>query len=110
MASNAAKAKRRAEALDELKRLSALLAQHLEITAPEMAVNNHVDPELGQIQRIENVNTLLRAVLDKIGVNVNSAILETMTKPELMQKAAESGVEISKSAKKAKIIEKIEGK
>jgi hypothetical protein len=110
MASNAAKAKRRAEALDELKRLSALLAEHLEIEAPQMHINNHLDPELGQIQRIENVNTLLRAVLSKVGVSVETAVLETMTKAELLQKAAESGVDVSKSANKTQIIEKLEGK
>lgn len=108
MASHASKAKRRAVALDDLQRLSSLIAEHLEIDPPSMLPGNPVDPELAQIQQVESINELLKAVLDKSGVQVNSEMLAGMTEAELLQKAASEGVEVNKSAKKAEIIEALE--
>lgn len=108
MASHAAKAKRRAEALDNLQRLSSLIAKHFEMPQPSVLPVNHVDPELGQIQQVESINALLRDVLEKTGMDTEAEILGSMKKAELLQKAAEKGVDVPKSAKKADIIEALE--
>jgi hypothetical protein len=104
MASKEHKIVRRAQALTELSRLSGLLAEHLSVEVPDMQVTNR-DSELAEIQRIENVNALLSHVLQASG---GSGSFSTMTKAQLLDKAAESGVEISKSATKAEIIEALE--
>jgi len=105
MASHAAKAKRRADALDNLSRLSALIAKHFEIPAPSVLPTNHVDPELAQILQVESINELLKTVLDKTGVETEAELLSSMKKAELLQKATEKGVDVPKSAKKAEIVE-----
>lgn len=107
MASKDSKIIRRASALSELSRLSGLLAEHLDIDVPDVQVT-HKENELAEIQRIENINALLTQVLQASNVETESDTLAGLTKAQLLEKAEESGVEISKSAKKAEIIEALE--
>lgn len=80
MASKEHKIVRRAQAMSELSRLSALLAEHLDIELPDVQVTNR-DNELAEIQRIENINTLLTQVLKVSKV-------ETETEPESVKKSS----------------------
>jgi hypothetical protein len=109
MASSEAKVKRRALALNELQRLSDLLADNLEIEMPDLRAK-HRDPQLEEIQRIEAVNQLLTGVLTGYGVDTEpktepSEDIEHMTKAQLLELAASKNVEVSKSATKAEIKE-----
>lgn len=104
MASVEAKARRKAEGLNELERLSNLLGEHLDIEMPNIRVTDR-DPEFQGILRVEAINQVLARVLDSVGVKASGDDLESMTKAELLQMAEEKGLEISKSAKKAEIIE-----
>lgn len=63
MASKEHKIVRKAQALSELARLSGQLAEQLNIELPDTQVTNR-DAELAEIQRIENTNALLTAVLE----------------------------------------------
>lgn len=105
MASKESKVIRRAQAMAELARLSALLAEHLNITLPEAQATSK-DGELAEIQRIESINELLVHVLR--ASNVNTGPLANLTKAQLLEKAAELNLEVSKSANKAEIIAAIE--
>jgi hypothetical protein len=107
MASTEAKARRKAVALADLDRLSGLLGEHLDIEVPNVR-STHRDPELQSIQRVESVNALLAKVLDAVGVKADDD-LEGKTKAELLELAESKGVEISRSAKKAEIIEALRG-
>ena len=109
MASHEVKVKRRALALDELHRLSNLLADRLEIEVPNIRAA-HRDPELQNIQRIEAVNELLAKVLESHGLESErkpekEVYLDHMKKAELLEVAESRGVEVNKSATKADIIE-----
>lgn len=107
MASHEVKVRRRALALDELSRLSDLLADRLEIEVPNVRAQ-HRDPELQNIERIEAVNELLTKVLESHGVASEveqEADLNHMKKAELLELAGSKGVEVNKSATKADIIE-----
>lgn len=105
MASKENKIIRRASALSELSRLSGLLAEHLDIEVPDVQVTNK-DSELAEIQRLENVNSLLAKVLDASDVDVGA--LSGLTKAQLLDRAASMGIEVSKSATKSEIIEALE--
>ena len=63
MASKEHKIIRRASALNELSRLSALLAKHFDITMPDVQITNR-DNDLAEIQRIESINGLLAQVVE----------------------------------------------
>lgn len=106
MASTEAKAKRRAEALNKLSRLSELLADNLNVEVPNIRPS-HADPELARILQVEAINGLLEKVLEASGVATesNSENLGSMTKAELLTLADERGIEVPRSATKAKIIE-----
>ena len=113
MASTEAKAVRRALALNELDRLSVLLAEKFEIELPDLRPT-HRDPDLQRIQRVEAINDLLMKVLQSVGVDTETekqseeseaSNLDEMTKAQLLEEAERRGVEISKSHTKAKIIE-----
>lgn len=105
MASKEHKIIRRASALNELSRLSNLLAEHLDIEVPDVHVTNK-DSELAEIQRIENVNALLSQVLKVSDVKEGS--LASLTKAQLIDLATEKDIEIGRSATKAEIIELLE--
>lgn len=107
MASKEHKIVKRAQVMAELVRLSGLLAEHLDIEVPDIQVT-HRDPELAEIQRIENINTLLTAVLQASDVETEPESLAGMTKAQLLDKAAELGIDVNKSATKAEIIEALE--
>ena len=107
MASKDAKIIRRAQALNELSRLSGLLAEHLEIDVPDVQVT-HKDAELAEIQRLENINGLLTQILQASDVESAPETFAGMTKAELLDKAAEMKIEVSKSATKAEIVEALE--
>jgi hypothetical protein len=62
MASKEHKIVRRAQALNELSRLSSLLAERFSIE-PVDAQPTGRDSELAEIQRIENINGLLSSIL-----------------------------------------------
>lgn len=62
MASKEHKVVRRAQALSQLSMLSQLLAEHLNVQVPDVQVTNR-DAELAEIQRIENINSLLEKLL-----------------------------------------------
>lgn len=110
MASTEAKAKRRAEGLNSLNRLSELLAEHLGIEVPDVRTT-HRDPEFAQIMQIEAINSLLEKVLVANGIEVqpvdesSELKLESMTKAELLKLAEDRDVVVPKSAKKSEIIE-----
>jgi hypothetical protein len=105
MASKENKVIRRAQAMAEMARLSQLLAEHFNITLPQ--TQSHAkDNELAEIQRIEGINSLLDQVLQ--ASNVNTEPLASLTKAQLLEKAAEQEVEVSKSATKAEIIAALE--
>lgn len=72
MATQEAKAVRRAIALNELDRLSGLLAEAFKIEIPNLRPT-HRDPDLQRIQRIEAINGLLVTVLESQGVEVAEA-------------------------------------
>ena len=106
MATVEKKAQRRQVALNELKRLSELIAEQLNVEVPDVSLRSNNDPELAQITQIEAINALLSNILAKTGNNPGEgSALEGLTKAELMDKAAQSGIEVPKSAKKAEIIE-----
>ena len=63
MASKEHKIVRRAEAMSQLGFLSKLLAERFNLEAVDVNVTNR-DPELAEIQRIENLNALLREILE----------------------------------------------
>ena len=105
MATHEKKVARRAEALKELQRLSSLLAEKFEIEVPNVLPTDR-DPEMAQIVQVEAINDLLNRIL---GDDAKES-LDGLTKAELLEKASEAGVEISKSATKAEIIEAIEAK
>jgi hypothetical protein len=63
MASKDHKIVRRAEALNELSRLSGLLAGRLNVASPDVQSFNR-DSELAEIQRIEGINGLLSKLLE----------------------------------------------
>lgn len=107
MASKESKIVRRAHALSELSRLSGLLAEHLDIEVPDVQVTNR-DNELAEIQRIENINSLLDQILRASDVPTEGDTLAGLTKAQLLEKAAAANLEVSKTAKKAEIIEAIE--
>lgn len=107
MASKEHKIIRRAQVMAELSRLSGLLAEHLNIEMPDVQVTNR-DSELAEIQRIENINGLLTKVLKASNVETADASLSAMTKAQLLDKAAEMKVKVSKTATKAEIIEALE--
>lgn len=107
MASKEHKIVRRAQVLSELSRLSGLLAEHLAIEVPDVQVTNR-DNELAEIQRIENINELLTKVLEASDVETAAESLAGMTKAQLLEKAAELNLEVSRSATKAEIIAAIE--
>lgn len=127
MASNAAKVRRRAEALNRLDTLSKLLSENLKVEMPDVRVTNR-DAELAEIQRIESINALLEGILKASDVEVPEIATEELseeseaanvpdTKPdlsemkkaELLEEAERRGVEISKSHTKAEIIEALNG-
>lgn len=105
MASKEHKIIRRATVLSELSRLSGLLADHLGIEVPDVQVTNR-DSELAEIQRIENVNTLLSRVLQVSDVKEGSLV--SLTKAQLIELATEKQIEVGKSATKSEIIEALE--
>lgn len=105
MASKEHKIVRKAQALSELARLSGLLADHLDIQVPDVQITNR-DSELAEIQRIESVNTLLAQVLQ--ASDVDGGPFAGMTKAQLLEKAAEMQIEVSKSATKSEILEALE--
>jgi hypothetical protein len=112
MASHEVKIVRRALALDELNRLSQLLADNLGFEMPDVRIT-HRDPQLKEIQRIEAINELLKRVLETSGVETEPEPeagddLEHMKKAELFELAESKGVEVNKSSTKADIIEAIE--
>lgn len=110
MASNAAKVKRRAVALNELARLSALIAEHLEVEVPDVRPANR-DPEMAQIERIESINDLLGKVLTASGIDPvppKEDEFAGMTKAQLIETATERGIPVNKSMTKAELIELIE--
>lgn len=102
MATQAAKTKRRAEALANLARLSELLADNLDIEVPDVKPT-HRDPELAQILQLEVINDLLSKILSASGVKTGDSV-DDMTKAELLALAQQKGVEVSKSQTKAEII------
>jgi hypothetical protein len=63
MASKEHKIIRRAQALADLAKLSDLLAERFNVTAPETQVTSR-DSELTEIQRIESINELLTKILE----------------------------------------------
>jgi hypothetical protein len=97
MASKESKVIRRAQAMAELARLSSLLAEHFSITLPETR-SWAKDSELAEIERVESINALLNQVLQ--ASDVNTGPLASLTKAQLLEKAAEQGVEIGKLATK----------
>lgn len=98
MASNAAKARRRAEALNELNRLSGMVAEHVGIEVPDIQPTNNRDPELAQIQQVEAINGLLRDVLKAGGVEVEQA---SESEPEAeSEQQAETTDEVSMAVEK----------
>jgi hypothetical protein len=103
MASRDHKIVRRAQALSELSRLSGLLAEHLDIEVSDIQVTNR-DNELAEIQRIENINSLLQQILQASNVETERGTLAGLTKAELLEKAVEMNLEIGKSATKAEIV------
>jgi hypothetical protein len=107
MASRDHKIVRRAQALSELSRLSGLLAEHLDIEVPDVQSANR-DNELAEIQRIENINALLAQILQASNVETEIDTLAGLTKAQLLEKAAAANLGVSKTAKKAEIIEAIE--
>lgn len=115
MASLAAKAGRKAKALNELDRLSTLIAKKYKIEVPELRPTSR-DPELARILRVEAINDLLGKVLGEEPEAEESAAtkepeeaadLDSMTKAELLEEAEVRGIEIAKSHTKAEIIEAI---
>lgn len=82
MASRDHKIVRRAEAMGELSRLSGLLAERLNIEAPDTQATNR-DSELAEIQRIENINKLLARLLE-----VSKAESESEPESEPVKKPA----------------------
>jgi hypothetical protein len=97
MASKEAKARRRAEALNELDRLSALVADKMGVDVPNLRPTNR-DPELAQIERVEAVNGLLSGVLTASGVEVAEPTEDT---PEGESEAETAGeVESPKVSKR----------
>lgn len=107
MASKENKIIRRAQSLSELSRLSGLLAEHLEIEVPDVQITNR-DPELAEIQRLDSINALLTQVLQASDVETAPETFKGMTKAELLEKAAELKIEVTKSSTKAQIIEALE--
>ena len=109
MASKGNKIVRRAQALSDLSRLSALLAGKFSLELPDAPVTSK-DKELAEIQRIETINQMLEHVLQVDDANkpFSASLLEDLTKAELFDKAAEMQVEVNKSATKAEIIAAIE--
>ena len=107
MASKEHKIVRRAQAMSELSRLSSLLAEHLNVEVPDVQVTNR-DNELAEIQRIENINGLLTAILQASDVETAGESFAGMTKAQLLDKAAELNIQVGKSATKAEIIEALE--
>jgi hypothetical protein len=103
MASKESKIVRRAHALSELSRLSGLLAEHLDIEVPDVQVTSR-DNELAEIQRIENINSLLQQILQASNVETERGTLAGLTKAELLEKAVEMDLEVGKSSTKAEII------
>jgi hypothetical protein len=102
MASKEAKARRRAEALNELDRLSALVADKMGVEVPNLRPTNlrptNRDPELAQIERVEAVNGLLSGVLTASGVEVAEPTEDT---PEGESEAETAGeVESPKVSKR----------
>ena len=98
MASAEKKAKRKAEALNELSRLSGLLAEHLNVEVPDVRVTNR-DPELAQIQQVEAINGLLLSFLSAGGVEAKPVATEE-AQDELEQASAEPAPTIEKAAAK----------
>lgn len=109
MASTEHKIVRKAQALTELTRLSALLAEHLGIEVPEVSPTSR-DTQLIEIMRIEAINELLGKMLTASGIDTNpeSEDLSHETKAELLRLASERKVEVAKSATKAEIIKALE--
>jgi hypothetical protein len=89
---------RRAQALNELSRLSQLLADNLKVEVPDVRVTNR-DADLGEIQRIESINELLAKVLESSGVKATvepaPEVTEEVKELETVKKAKPS----KKSAK-----------
>ncbi len=77
MASREHKIVRRAEAMTQLGFLSSLLAEHLKVSLPDVAAT-HRDPELAEIQRIENINALLEKAVEAVSVETEK---KPITKP-----------------------------
>ena len=107
MASRDHKIVRRAQVLSELSRLSALLAEHLNIEVPDVQITNR-DNELAEIQRIENINALLDKVLQASDVETEAQSLTGMTKAQLLEKAGEMNLDVNRSATKADIMAALE--
>lgn len=107
MASKSHKIIRRASALNELARLSGLLAEHLDIEMPDVQITNK-DSELAEIQRIESINGLLTKVLEASDIETAPETFAGMTKAQLLDKATEMKIDVSKSATKSEIIEALE--
>lgn len=110
MASKENKIVRRAQALSDLSRLSGQLAEKFNLELPDASLTSK-DKELAEIQRIEGINAMLEQVLQAGdgGVKPFSATLvDDLTKAELIEKATELNIEVSKLATKADIIAAIE--
>ena len=82
MASTAAKAKRRAMALNRLDDLAVQTADHFGVEVPDLRVTNR-DPELAQIQQVEATCDLLERILTSQGVEV------AKDEPEATQEAVD---------------------
>ena len=117
MATQEAKAVRRAIALNELDRLSGLLAEAFKIELPNLRPT-HRDADLQRIQRIEAINELLVKVLEANGVTTQTktpeaepaaeeevAGLDHMKKAELLELAKSKNLDVDNSFTKAEIIE-----
>lgn len=72
MASNAAKARRRALALHRMDDLAVQTADHFGVEVPDLRVTNR-DPELAQIQQVEATADLLESILKSQGVEIAKA-------------------------------------
>lgn len=98
MASNAAKAKRRALALNRLDDLAVQTAEHFSVEVPDLRVTNR-DPELAQIQQVEATADLLASILKSQGVEVEPEEPEARVDNEAETPAAE-GKKASKKGKR----------
>ena len=123
MATVEAKAVRRAIALNELDRLSGLLAEAFKIELGDLRPT-HKDPELQTILRVEAINGLLGEVLKASGVETETAEtgetetdeaetdaepdIKHMKKAELLEYAKSKGLDVDNSFTMAEIIEELE--